>query len=329
MFFSNGGSNLNASASFKTAVNNMHKLDNYTMDLSVNMSMNYNELSGSLEMSANGKIDEKNKTYNMKVNFLGQEMETYGKSDDNKTTVYQYDSYSEKWFSSELEVGGFVANEISETILDSYDVKKVKSDFKGLTKYQVTTDFKQLTKLLLNSEFEDEINLDESMLPDKLTMYVYINSDNYVEKIYIDLLDAMKNIDLGEDDYSFDELSITITFSKFNTTGSVVVPEDVIESASSDDEGVPDKLDESEYNEEDIMYDVVLSSSVYCEDATIDFSNYNGELNDYLDLDKYDIKSITEGIINIDSNCDIVIQKDFIINGRTCTYDDENYESCE
>lgn len=329
IFFNSSESNENVKDTFKTAANNMKKLDNYTMDLSVNMSMSYNGMNGSLDITGTGKIDEKNKTYSMNFNFLGQEMEMYGKTDGDKTTIYQYDNYDEKWSSSESDVSMLSTDNVSDTILDSYDIKKVKSDVNGLKKYEVSIDFNKLSKLALTSELEDEYNLDSGSIPDKITMYVYINSDNYIEKIYIDLLDLMKNIDLGDTGYKFDDLSVSITFSKFNTTGSITIPSDVIESANSNDKIVSDKEDEIEYDEEDIMYDVALSSSVYCKDTTIDFSNYNGELDDYLYLDKYDINSITEGIIAISEDCDIVIQKDFIINGKTCTYDDENYESCK
>ena len=77
------------------------------------------------------------------------------------------------------------------------------------------------------------------------------------------------------------------------------------------------------------MYDIALSASVYCEEGKIDFSNYNGELDTYLYLDEYDLSSVKEGILSIDSECNVTVEKEFKINDKTCTYDKENFESCK
>ena len=327
-FKSDNTKSMNASEALKLASNNMKKLDNYEMNFSIKMGIKYEGVSGALELSGNSKIDSKNKTYYTSVTGLGQSMERYGKITDDKETVYSYDSGNEKWYVSESSNGNM---SIEELIGDTsyYDIKSVsvKSDVDGLRKYQITMDMKKLSSILSKIDgFENEYSLDDAKMLDKFKIYVYINKDNYIEKIYMDLLELMDDSDLDTGDYSFDELSFTITFARFNEVGSVVIPENVINDANK----IDDELDDKEiYDEEDIMEDVVLGSSIYCKSSTIDFANYNGELDEYLNLDSYDRNLITEGIIAIDDKCDVVVQKDFVINGKTCTYDDENYESCK
>lgn len=328
----------NAENTLKSAANKMTKLDNVTMDFNLKMGLNYNGVDGSVEITGNGKLDIKNKIYNLKMSVLGQESEMYGQITDTEVTAYQYDLYSEKWLKTVSEIEESDINDEDKKLLENKLTKnisttKVESDVDGLTKYKVTLNVKKLFESLKETDIEglDELNeeySDEDM-PEKIHFYVYVNSDNYIEKIYIDLLELIKDLDVDMEGYDFDDLSITITFSKFNSTGSVAIPSDVIEGAMTEDEFYLTNDFDSTYTEEDIMYDVAISASLYCENMTVDFSNYKGELDEYLDLDEYDVSSITDGVIVIDENCDIVVQKDFTINGKTCTYDDENYESCK
>lgn len=328
----------NAENAIKSAANNMSKLDNVTMDLNVKMGMSYNGATGSVEVTGNGKFDIKNKVYNLKMSVLGEETEMYGQISDTDMIVYEYDSYNEQWLKNVSEIGqSQISDEdtklLQDKVIENISTTKVDSDVDGLTKYKVTLNVKKLLESLKDSDIEGLAELNESYseenVPEKMSFYVYINSDNYIEKIYIDLLELIEDLDIDTEGYTFDDLSITITFSKFNSTGSVVIPSDVVENAVVEDEYNSINNYDYTYDEEDIMYDVALSASLYCQNATIDFSNYNGELDEYLDLDEYDVSSITDGVIVIDENCDIVIQKDFTINGKTCTYDDENYESCQ
>ena len=309
----------------KSAANKMKSLDNYTMDLSINVDMSYNGTKGSLDIAGTVKVDEKNKVYSVNASVFDQQIEMYGQYDETNVTIYQYDSYNDKWTKDVSEFDMESSEIISNLILDSTEISKVDSDIKGLTKYKVTMDTKKLSELTNSTGLDDTYNLD-TKIPGEVNVYVYINSDNYVEKIYIDLLEMIDDMELFTDEYVFNDLSVTITFSKFNSTGNLVIPDEVVNNAVSADELLNYDIS---YNEEDIMFDIVISSATYCQENTIDFSNYNGELDEYLELDQYDISSIAEGIIAVDKDCDVVVQKDFVINGKTCTYDDENYESCQ
>lgn len=78
----------------------------------------------------------------------------------------------------------------------------------------------------------------------------------------------------------------------------------------------------SNYIEEDYMEEIVYSAENYCLKTAnfggieIDFSNYNNEL-------ELEFPIPEEGVIVINSNCEIIIKEDILINGKVCSYDDK------
>lgn len=311
----------NTEEKFKVVFNNMKNLDNFTFDINVKMIVNYYGKDRSLDTSGSGKVDSKNNSFYMKMNYLDQNMETYGDNIHN----YVYDVNDKTWIVTDYNNSNVPSfNTSNDVDFEKIDIIKIKSDKKNLNKYKFVMNMEYMSNM--NSFLEELVQYDLSKFSDNVIMYVYTNKDNYIEKVYIDLTDVMNNALITENEYTFKEMSVIIEFSKFNKTGSVVVPENVINSATAYD--IHNIRKNYLYNEENIMRDIVLSSTIYCKNLRIDFSNYKGELNDYLALDKYDISSISFGVITIDDTCDITIEKDFIINGKTCTYDDENYEKC-
>lgn len=76
----------------------------------------------------------------------------------------------------------------------------------------------------------------------------------------------------------------------------------------------------SNYIEQDYMEEIIYSAENYClktenfGGAEIDFSNYNGEL-------ELKFESPEEGIITINTNCEIEVKKSVVINQKKCSYD--------
>ena len=76
------------------------------------------------------------------------------------------------------------------------------------------------------------------------------------------------------------------------------------------------------YIEEDYMEEIVYSAENYCLKTEnfggieIDFSNYNNEL-------ELEFETPKEGIITINSNCEVKVRKNVIINDKSCAYDDK------
>ena len=84
------------------------------------------------------------------------------------------------------------------------------------------------------------------------------------------------------------------------------------------------------FDEIDITYDVVWSSELLCDDVTINFANYQGQIDDLYDYDSYSISSVTSGSITVNSNCETAAITDLVINGKICKYDIETTEvSCK
>lgn len=336
-FVFNGGSfkKIDSKEVFKEASNNVKNLNNYTMDMSIDASMSYNGVKTQFGITGNMLYDNKNKKAKISYKALGENIDVYASFDDKNMVIYTKDEYNDNWIKSSTLMDLSAQELVSNMIMDNTEITKVKSDEKGLAKYKVSINLKKIMDLTDTKEL-DNIGYAE-MIPNTIDAYIYVNSDNYIEKIYIDLLEAFNNKNIFGSGYSFDKLSITLTLSKFNQTEEIVIPQEALNAI--DTTNINSDLDlldidndqevDLKYDEEDIMYDIALSASVYCEEGKIDFSNYNGELDTYLYLDEYDLSSVKEGILSIDSECSVTVEKEFKINDKICTYDKENFESCK
>lgn len=70
------------------------------------------------------------------------------------------------------------------------------------------------------------------------------------------------------------------------------------------------------------MEEIIYSAENYClktenfGGAKIDFSEYNDEL-------QLEFESPEEGIITINTNCEVEVKKSVVINEKKCSYDDK------
>lgn len=204
-------------------------------------------------------------------------------------------------------------------------IKEVETE-DGITKIKATID-------------ADEIEELEDYDIEDVEVFFYIDKNNNLTKIELDLLDLI-NLD------DFDKYKVTISFSGVNDT-KVKVPSDVKDDAEEIDlEELLEELfslestiygydddDDVDYDAEDIFYDIILSSKIEtCSNGEfeVDFSNYKDEL--YLYDDEYDIKRIESGVIKFSpkgEECSFEITTPIVIDGKTCTRINEYENECK
>jgi len=126
-------------------------------------------------------------------------------------------------------------------------------------------------------------------------------------------------MNLGEG-IELDKFRLEISFSDYNKVSTIVIPEDVKENAISEGEYNYDD-DYTYYEPEDYMDEIIYSAESYClftdnfNGAEINFANYNNEL-------ELDFEAPVSGKLYIDSNCDVTVSENVVIEGKSCTYQD-------
>ena len=317
---------------FYNIVDTMNNLANYSVTTNVNVDNLSNDRDKSFNSVYQQDFDIENNVYHVKFNDYNYEEEIYSIRDEEEKSVKSYQSNQEgEWFLSDIDINYIKNNDFIKVLYSSKNIKKVDSDIKKLTKYEVSIDTKKIMRVDLLKRINNLYNIDNKDLPKTLNINIYVNSKNYIEKIYINLFNESRNFTLNNKNYLFDKFEIIMNISNYNNL-ELIIPEEILNGAKLPDNNElinDDTLDISSYNEKQIMYDIILAASIYCKDTTINFANYNGELNKYLNLNHYDINSIKSGIISIDNKCRVKVKESFSINNKTCTYDIENAESCK
>lgn len=296
------------------AISKFQKISNYSYEQKLNISYDKKANQKDLEKIIEGKVDEKKLEY---YNNDGT-TEIYGKVIDGKN--YVFTKNNKNWLAVKSDDSMFSLKGLAKLLSDFKNYKVVSSDIKSKTKYKLVADNKILKKYISKDIMKtiNQINMQNS--EKDLIIYIYVNKDKNIDKIVFDL-----NKYIEKDNKLFKNITISLDIKDIDKITNIL-PEDL------DYEKIDfEQLNQSSepYTEEKIMYDIILSATVYCKEGTIDFKQYNNQLNKYLQLNEYDVKTIQSGIIKIDKDCNVEVTKDFVINNKTCTFDNENYESCK
>lgn len=198
----------------KEASENMKKLDNYHMDLVMDMKMSYEGATMSMSVSAKSDIDEKNGKGSMETSasFFGisQTEQSYFTVTDGKTTTYSQSENEDGetvWY-KEVEDG--VSNEIDFDIFaNASSIEEVDGE---KNTYKITLSESQI-KELIAATGEDATDAEYSDMTIKVTV-----EDKYITKLVMEM-----NVEGSECTFTFE-------FSKFNNV-KVEIPSDVINNA--------------------------------------------------------------------------------------------------
>lgn len=193
----------------KEASENMKKLDNYHMNLDMNMKMSYEGTSMEMGAKASSDIDVKNGAGAMEttVSFFGmsETEKSYFTVKDGKTTTYTQDD--EEWYKETEED---VSNNVDFDIFsNASSIEKVEGE---KNTYKVVLS-KEQVKELVGSTGEDMEDMEFENIDIKITV-----EDKHITKMVM-AMSAEGN-----------EVTFTFEFSKFNEV-SVTIPEEVINEA--------------------------------------------------------------------------------------------------
>lgn len=199
-----------------------------------------------------------------------------------------------------------------------------------------------ITEIIATVDADEIDGFGEYKLEDDLKVSFFIDKDNNLIRIEVDLVDIINSDEV-------DKAKLTVDISKINET-KVKVPSDVEDDAEEIDleelitelfgtynnQSVTPSVKPSntdDYSAEDIFDDIILSSKIKtCSngDFEVDFKNYKDEL--FLYDDEYDIKRVSAGVIKFTKNgdkCDFEITTPIVIDGKTCSRVNEYDSECK
>lgn len=317
---------------FITILDTMNNLGNYSIETNVNVyeSTKNKKNDDNLNSIYKQDFDFENGIYHVKVENFNKQNELYNVRDEEEDISNNYYSIQDnKWILYSDNSNYIKKNDLTSTLYEVKKIKKIKSDIKNLKKYNVKISTNKIMSLDLFNQIKDLYNIDYKDLSKMLDLNIYVNKNNYMKKVVISLFDEVKDININNTNYLVKKFEIELNYSNYNKL-QLIIPDEIINNAEVQNNNVVESNEDLPlYTENQIMYDVILAASTYCKESTINFNNYNGELNKYLNLSRYDVSNIKSGIIKIDDKCHVTVKREFRIRDKHCTYDIENAESCK
>lgn len=304
----------------KIFIKNLDNYENYIISLDAHMEFNERN---NIDIKFKGQVDEKNNKYFYKMKLNNTNYIVYSEKDLDKYITYNYLNNIKKWQRSENEYNIITSFQIAKLLKSVSKFYHTESENKTLKKYYAYVDLNNLLPFSYSSIIDKQLSLDSLKFRKKGKIYIYVDSNNNIVKLKLNLLDFLdsKKIKNSEELTKFD---VEISFSKINKLEDFQMADEVKNNLY-----VPSNNDsKNELKEEDIMYNVVLASIALCQNKTIDFTNYNHELDDYLSNKDFPYM-ISEGIIQIDNACHIEVKEDLKINYKKCSYSSSGNISCK
>lgn len=212
-------------ATIKDTQKKMSSLDNYSMNMRMDIKIKVSDQEVSMPIKINSKIDKKNKiSYSKVTSFQGNNQisrEVY--SDTSKSGILTlYSKDNDSWIKKEKDSKS-QANlmNIQELIAQSTKSKKIESSDKNTIHYEVTIDKETFKESLLSVENTSNI----FDIVDDVTMEVYVEKDtNYMSKIYADV---NKSVKAKIENANLTQFTMEVYFSNYNSAGYIKLPDEV------------------------------------------------------------------------------------------------------
>lgn len=216
----------------------MSGLNNYSFNIKMDVIFKVLDEELKMDIKSYGINDEKNQRshQNMDINVMGKvvSVETYTNLGSYSPVSYYRMGDTSEWYKgkaedeSKTEVLGF-----SDVLLDNVSFTLVESNddnyhYKIVIKNEAFLDIMKNIEGFVSDDEEQGFKIDGDF-----EMDVYINEDNYITKIFLDLSGL---ITFDEDiEGSIEKFTMEIDISDFNTKGDIVIPEDIIKNAIDDE----------------------------------------------------------------------------------------------
>lgn len=227
------------------AINNIDNLDDMTVDIDMNYKATSGQASIESSLSINQQIDYKNKAMRIKstnATIFGVpfSIDAYYKEENNKT--FSYTKEDNLWFVEVLDdapIDDFFSG-------IEYTAEKV---FTGVTEYEtyrLIVPKDSMLKMLNSTDLDDFTIHDEEV---EVTVTI---KDNYVDTMAYSL-----NFSYIQDDVEIEMTAdYSYTFSNFNTTGEITIPENVLNNT----------MDINDYNSYVYAYNYLVAIETYLYD---------------------------------------------------------------
>lgn len=235
---------LKPTEAIEKAAENMQTLENYKVNVKLNLGMSANDEKVEVSLDANGTVDMKNKLIKMTMsaNAMGEEANTEMYMDFSDKNIITYGKNEDgSWTKSTTDNSQFGAVSENTDAFEQLNIKEVGSD-KNNYNYEVSLKEEEINELLDSMKDQlENVPFDIKGLVKELTIKFSIDKEtgNY-SKISMDLASMLKKtIDevikqSGQDvNIKIDAANFEITVTDYNKAGSVEIPSEVIESAES------------------------------------------------------------------------------------------------
>lgn len=252
-------SNKNSIDAIESAINNMSKVESYTLVASLDMESK--EENQDVEVSIEANIDSKNKKakLNASISASGATMEFLGYvdvSDSKDANVYfklpsaltQTDSKWQKISLGEIDLESLMEESKIEKEITEEDKEKlkdilkeinfiesIKSDVEDTNLYRATIDKKNLKELVekMNDTEVSEEELDELDFEGKIIIDIYIDKkNNYLSKMVMNLKDFYNNLENA--DSELDKFNLVIEYKDVNEVEEIKIPSEAVNADEFD-----------------------------------------------------------------------------------------------
>jgi hypothetical protein len=220
---------------------NMDNLDNYSMKMIIDFEIETEGMTVGVKIDADSKIDAKNliTEIDMDMEFLGMNFsaKNYTIVNGSNITTYTNTSDSDEWYKETAiydvleDQNESVANIIS-VVTSGATIEKKSSNREGSDYYVISLNKESVEKLLKESNGlagDDLVGEDYEIIGD-LDVDVYINSDNYITFMEMDLSDVIKFTESVEGT-KFNKMKMSFEFGDYNKLGSITIPQSIIDTA--------------------------------------------------------------------------------------------------
>ena len=206
---------------FEEAKKKMQELKSYSMEFSLIVGVDYNDIDMEIPVKLVSDVDVQNKKTKMttSMKFMGKGTETISYIDaTDESNIIQYTSTDD----SNWEISTSSNENQINNLVQASDLKQLE-DEDDFYVYEAVINSEDVKEIINQTESESVTN--DMDLTDNVTFKYFINKKSgYVEKITADLKDSIQ-ISTDDDNVSIKKLNFEIIFSKFNEIDEITIPE--------------------------------------------------------------------------------------------------------
>lgn len=226
------------------AQENMQEINNFTTKVSIDMKGVTDGVETSYSMYIDGKIDLISKNTALETTMMMDNtvviINSYIEEKDDKLITYTKIPIFGGWMKKEQLVSEKTNSYNFDTLVlkmldDGLEYKKVDSDLNDSDKYEVTVPNEILNEFMIENAdiLEIEDSVDELAKEGNTIIYIYIDKNDYISKVVIDMASLIEKALENEPD-SIAKALFTIEFSEINNS-PVTIPSEVIAAANEDE----------------------------------------------------------------------------------------------